>query len=53
MTFQTEEDIVASLKKQGFSNVESNCGTIWYDDDDGNTYAISEMECERSNDDNH
>jgi restriction endonuclease Mrr len=46
MPEELEKVIVAWLKEHGYSNVESNCGTVWYTGDDGKTYSLSEEECE-------
>ncbi len=41
-----ETAIADALVKMGYKNVEHNCGTIWYEDADGGTWAISAIECE-------
>lgn len=46
MNEKLEEAIVEVLKKQGYKNVQGNFGTIWYEDEDGQTWSISAMLCD-------
>lgn len=46
MNSNLAEDIAARLKELGYRNVESNCGTVWYEDADGNTWSICPQPCE-------
>ena len=41
-----EVAICKLLERMGYANVEHNCGSIWYDDENGTTWCISAMECE-------
>lgn len=45
MPEELEKTIVAWLTEHGYQDVESNCGTVWYKGDDGETYSISETHC--------
>lgn len=40
------EYIAAKLKELGYKNVESNCGTVWYEDADGNMWSLCPQPCE-------
>lgn len=40
------ECIAAKLKELGYKNIESNCGTVWYEDADGNTWSLCPQLCE-------
>lgn len=40
------EYVAAKLKELGYKNVESNCGTVWYEDADGNTWSLCPQPCE-------
>jgi len=38
--------IIAKLKALGYTDVEGNCGTVWYTDKDGQTWFLNPMPCE-------
>lgn len=40
------EYVAAKLKELGYKNVESNCGTVWYEDADGNAWSLCPQPCE-------
>lgn len=46
MPEEIEIAIAELLKEKGYKNVEHNCGSIWYEDDEGNEYCIGEIKCE-------
>lgn len=46
MDEKLEQAIVEVLKQQGYTNVESNFGTIWYTDEDGTTWSLCPVLCD-------
>ena len=40
------EYIAVKLKELGYKNIESNCGTVWYEDADGNIWSLCPQLCE-------
>lgn len=39
------EYIADKLKELGYKNVEVNCGTVWYEDADGETWSLCPQPC--------
>ena len=46
MDEEIEVAVANVLERLGYRNVEHNCGTVWYDDANGQTWAISAIQCE-------
>lgn len=46
MDERIEMAIAEKLKELGYKNVEHNLGTIWYEDENGDTHSIADTICE-------
>ena len=46
MPEEMEIAVVDALKKLGYTNVEGNCGVVWYTDNDGQTWSLSPNMCD-------